>query len=89
MQRCATHVFLPDDVRQDYEGMGIDISAYDAKRLVRMDRQKGHFLVKQANETIALRADFKFLDDMYAVFANDRKNLAATLNHATDGSISG
>ncbi len=89
MERCSTQLFLPDDVRQDYESLPIGISAYDARRLVRMDRQKGNFLVKQNNETIALKADFKSLDDIYAVFANDRKNLAATLTHAADGSISG
>lgn len=88
MQHCATQLFLPDDVRQEYEQMGIGISEYDARRLLRMDRQRGNFLVKQNNETIALTADFKAMDELYAVFANDRKNLAAALSHGADGGIS-
>jgi type IV secretion system protein VirB4 len=84
---CATQMYLPDDVRQDYAAMPIGISDYDSRRLLRMDRQKGEFLVKQNNETIALKAEFKVMDEMYAVFANDRKNLAAALNPSADGSL--
>ncbi len=86
---CATQLYLPDDVRQDYAAMPIGISEYDARRLSKMERQHGHFLMRQNNETIALTADFKALDEIYAVFANDRKNLAAALSHNADGSLGG
>ncbi|MBY0407090.1 MAG: hypothetical protein K2Q01_05310, partial [Rickettsiales bacterium] len=87
MDHCATHLFLPDDVRQYYEVMPIGISEYDANRLSRMDRQKGQFMMKQNNETIALVAEFKDLDELHAVFANDRKNLAAALTHSAEGGL--
>lgn len=89
MEHCATHLYLPDDVRQDYAAMPIGISEYDARRLLKMERQNGQFMVRQNNETIALAVDFKALDDIYAVFANDRKNLAAALKSGADGRLGG
>lgn len=88
-KRCATQLILPDDVNHDYAAQGTGISEYDSKRLIRMDRQKGAFLLKQNNESIALKMDLKEMDELNAVFANDSKNLAAALGHFAKGSLSG
>lgn len=79
-KNCATTIILPDDITREYASKPeLKINEYEAKRLLKMDRQKGEFLYKQDNETIELRAYLKELDDLYAVFSNDIKNLAAAL----------
>ena len=80
MQHCASQIILPDDINRDYTSAPeLGIAEADAKRLLKMDRQKGDFLLKQGNETIALRLYLKEMEDLYAVFSNDSKNLAAAL----------
>jgi len=77
---CATQILLPDDIDREYmSAPQLGIVEAEARRLLRMDRQKGDFFLKQAGETIALRLYLKEMEDLYAVFANDSKNLAAAL----------
>lgn len=83
---CATHLFIPDDIKQEYDMPGFGLTTYDAIQLMRMDRQKGHFLLKQNTETIALLANLKELDEFYSVFANDSKTLGAAVKFDDDGS---
>ncbi|NBO18029.1 MAG: hypothetical protein EBV03_02165 [Proteobacteria bacterium] len=82
---CATFLYLPDDVAHDYTQMPSGLNEYEGRKLVRMDRQKGDFMLRQNNEIIALRAELKDMDELYSIFANDRKNLAAALG--TEGGL--
>jgi len=83
MAHCATHITIPDDIVHPYASHNIGLDANDEKLLLRMERQRGDFLLKQNNETIALRADIKEMDTICAVLANDSKNLAAALDKFT------
>jgi len=78
MQGCATHIYMPDDIGIDYAAQKpLGLNDSDARLLRRMERQKGDFLVKQNNESTALRVDLHELDELRAIFANDSKNLSA------------
>lgn len=80
MKSCASQIILPDDIVREYTSVPeLGITEPEAKRLIKMDRQKGDFFLKQNGETIALRAYLKEMEDIYAVFSNDSKNLAAAL----------
>lgn len=79
MKHCATRLYIPDDIGRNYVSPELGLTENDAALLFKMDRQKGHFLLKQNNETIALAADIRDMDDIHAVFANDIKNLTAAL----------
>jgi len=79
MKGCATHLVLPDDVGQSYAMEGLGLTENDIRLLTPMNRQKGDFLIRQNQESIALRADLRDLDDLYVIFANDVKNLAAVM----------
>lgn len=79
MKNCATHLFLPDDIGHFYNIPEFDLDEIMSKRLNKMDRQKGDFMMRQNNEYISLRANVKELDDIHAVFNNDIKTLAAAL----------
>jgi type IV secretion system protein VirB4 len=80
MRNCASQIILPDDIAREYNSVAeLGINEAEAKRLGKMDRQKGDFFLKQNGETIALRAYLKEMEDIYAVFSNDSKNLAAAL----------
>ncbi len=80
IKHCASQIILPDDISRDYTSVPeLGINEAEALKLVRMDRQKGDFFLKQNGETIALRAFLKEMEDIYAVFSNDSKNLAAAL----------
>lgn len=87
--KCATHMYLPDDVSQDYAALPIGLSDYDGRKLQRMSRQHGEFMLRQNKESIGLRAALQDLDEFHAIFANDRKNLQATLKPDSDGLLSG
>ena len=89
LNNCATRLYIPDDVRQNYISTELGISEYEAGQMVRMERQKGEFLLKQNNETIALRAYLKELDEYHAVFANDIKTLAAAVGKFSSSASSG
>lgn len=77
MQQCATRIYVPDEIEADYEAEHLGLGERDAHLLRRMDRQHGEFLLQQDHESIALRIDVKELDDIYAIFGNDIKNLFA------------
>jgi type IV secretion system protein VirB4 len=77
---CASQIILPDDIVREYASVPeLEINEAEARRLLRMDRQKGDFLLRQNQETIALRLDLKDMEELYAIFCNDSKNLAAAL----------
>lgn len=83
---CATQIILPDDLARDYASLSeLGIGEPEAVQLRRMDRQQGDFLLKQHNETIALRLYLKGMEERYAVFCNDSKNLAAALGQFSSG----
>jgi len=79
LKNCASHIFIPDDVRQDYALPEFALTDYNSEQMVKMDRQKGDFLLKQGNEIIGLSANLKELDEYHSVFANDIKTLAAAV----------
>jgi len=78
-KNCASRLFLPDDVRHNYALPELGLSEYESGKMVKMDRQKGDFLLKQNQEAIALSANLKELDEYHGVFANDVKTLAAAV----------
>lgn len=77
MQHCATTLYAPDDLALNYAALGLGLSEHDSRLLRRMDRQKGHLLLKQNHESIGLRIDLSEMDDVRAIFCNDVKNLIA------------
>lgn len=76
---CATQLYIPDDLVHPYAPEAMGLSEADVKMLLKMERQKGDFLLKQGGESIALRADLKELDAVYAVFANDSKHISVAI----------
>ena len=89
LKHCATHLYLPDDVRHNYAVAELGISEYESQQMERMERQRGEFLLKQNNESIALRANLKELDEYYAVFANDIKTLSAAVRKFSSSASGG
>ncbi len=86
-KNCATQIMLPDDIAREYTASPeLGINQAEADRLLRMDRQKGDFLLKQSGEAISLRLYLKNMEDLYAVFSNDSKNLAAALGKFSSNS---
>lgn len=77
MKCCATRMYVPDDIGIDYESQELKLNAHDARMLHKMDRQKGDFLVRQNEEAIGLRASLEGLDDLFAIYSNNIKNLIA------------
>lgn len=77
LQHAASQIILPDDIVLDYPAHLPGLSAREAGLLSRMDRQRGHFLLKTADESIALSADFDGMDDIRAVLGGDVKTLIA------------
>lgn len=74
---CGTHIYIPDDIGMNYTSEALGLSAYNSSMLLKMERQKGDFLLKQNDESIGLRANMEGLDDIYAIFSNNIKNLIA------------
>ena len=68
---------MPDDIAVDYTAQSLGLSEGDVQHLLHMDRQKGHFLLKQNQENIALALSMDEMEDVRAIFANDIKNLIA------------
>ena len=58
-------------------GTMLGLSPQDVKVLRKLERQKGEFLIKQNQESIALRAGMEGMDDIAAIFSNNIKNLIA------------
>ncbi len=83
MSACATHLYVPGDIDLDYASQPLGLTDGDARLLRRMERQKGDMLVKQDNESTALRINLEDLDDLRAIFAGDSKNLTAAARGGT------
>jgi len=77
MRMCATRIYLPDDIAYEYESPELGLSRRDSRMLLKMDRQKGEFLLKQNRESIGLKVSLEGMDDIYAIFSNNIKNLIA------------
>ncbi len=77
MQQCATQIYVPDDVEIKYHTILPALSTHDTRRLQRMNRQHGEFMIKQRSETIGLSVDFLGMEDVRSIFANDIKTLFA------------
>lgn len=77
MRKTQTRIYVPDDVNHHYVSQKLGLNEADKKILLRMDRQNGHFLLKQQNESIALKVDLRDLEDIYSIMCNDAKSLSA------------
>lgn len=77
MQGCATRLYVPDDVTQDYVSPALGLNENDGRMLSRMQRAMGDVLVKQRPETVGLRINLDHAEDVKAIFSNDIKNLIA------------
>ncbi|MDX1975984.1 MAG: hypothetical protein SFT92_09990 [Rickettsiales bacterium] len=75
MNSCTTKLYIPDDIWQEYQSDVLGLSAHDEQMLQKMDRQKCEFLIKQKDETTALRTHIRHMDDVHAIFSNDIKTL--------------
>lgn len=74
---CATQLVLPDDIQTDYADAGLSLSPRDCALLKKMERQKGHFLIRQNQESIAAAIDLYHMEDVKAICAGDIKTLIA------------
>lgn len=73
---CASKIILPDDLRLDYAALFPNlINANDQDLLLSMDRMRGDIMLKQGEETVALRIDLDIMPDVKAIFDNDIKTL--------------
>jgi type IV secretion system protein VirB4 len=77
MSRCQTRIYIPDDINHQYVSQKLGLNENDKKLLLRMERQNGNFLLKQQNESIALKVDLRDLEDIYSIMCNDAKSLSA------------
>ena len=77
MRMCATRIYLPDDIAYEYASEELGLSGRDSRMLLKMDRQKGEFLLKQNRESIGLKVSLDCMDDIFAIFSNNIKNLIA------------
>jgi type IV secretion system protein VirB4 len=78
MQSCATRLYIPDDIVLDYASETLGLNGSDSRMLMQMQRNVGDVLLKQDNESIALRVNLNDAYDLKAVYANDIKNLVAS-----------
>ncbi len=74
MRNCATHLYVPGELENDYSTPRLGLNEDGISLLSRMDRRKGDFLVRQGGDNIALRADTATLP-LYAVLSGDSKSL--------------
>jgi len=77
LKQSATHLFIPDDVRQEYAVTEFGLNEYDAHQLSKMERQKGAFILRQNHGTVGLSAPLKELEEFHSILANDIKTLGA------------
>lgn len=77
LAHAATQLIVPDDIVLDYGAHLPGLSAHEAKLLSGLERQRGDFLLKTPEESIALNANFDDMDDIKAVLGGDVKTLIA------------
>jgi type IV secretory pathway VirB4 component len=77
MEQCATRIYVPDDIAQDYTSEALGLSESDSRALRRMHRNDGEVLLKQGRESIGLRLNLDHAQDVKAIYSNDIKNLIA------------
>ena len=77
LKHCATTLYIADEIALDYQTQQVGLSDHDAFILLGLDRQKGEFLVKQNNQSIALRVQLENMEDASAIFTNDLKSLGS------------
>lgn len=73
MRLTATHLYIPDDVPRDYYCEPLQLSEHDRVSLLRMERQKGQFMIKRPGEVIT--SEFNLDDaDIKAILSGDLKS---------------
>jgi len=73
---CATKVVVPDDLSLEYADLYPGLISPSEQDLLRgMERMQGDVMVKQGDETVALRIDLDIMPDVSAIFDNDIKTL--------------
>ncbi len=77
VEKCQTRIYMPDDINHHYVSQHLGLNEADKKILLKMDRHNGNFLLKQQNESIALKVDLRELEDIYSIMYNDAKSLSA------------
>lgn len=71
---ASTKIFMPDDVAGDQFANVVGLSETEDKMLLKMERQKGEFIIKHGNETIPTH--FKIDDTkLQAILLGDAKTL--------------
>ena len=73
---CATQIYIPDELPVAYVDQEIGLNEHDTVELLHMHRQRGDFLLKQKNESTALRVFLGDAEDVRAIFTNDIKEIA-------------
>lgn len=78
-EHCATQITVPDDVATDYANVSLNLfTTHDQSLLANLQRMKGDILVKQNNQSVALRINLAPLEDIFAIYSNDIKSLLNT-----------
>jgi len=75
LEQTATKIFVPDDIATDYFREVTGLTEREAKLLVRMERQKGHFLVKHGAEVVDCIFPQEGLEAFAKTLAGDAKAL--------------
>ncbi len=77
MESCsATQIYCPNEIPIPYQDLEIGLNEQDTLELLRMNRQKGDFLLKQKKESISLKVFLEEEEDISAIFRNDIKAIA-------------
>jgi type IV secretion system protein VirB4 len=76
LQSCASHVVSPDDLNLEYAQIFPSLlDANDQDLLWKMSRMQGDMMLKQGDDTVALRTNLDSMPDVAAIFDNDIKTL--------------
>lgn len=75
LSRTGTVLFLPDDVPVDYLPELTQLTPPQSRALLRMERQKGEFLVRHGAETVACRFTAEDLPEFRDILNGDARAL--------------
>lgn len=74
MRLTATHLYVPDDVPADLHPEALQLSEQDRITLLRMERQKGHFMIKRPGETISSELNLDEFMELKSILSGDIKS---------------